>query len=516
MKNKFLLLGIAATLFISSCTKKFDDINKDPINPDINDPALAAGAANALFSSAVGRGLMRAGEFQRVQALYVDLYAQYFGTSAVYFASDRYQINQGWLDFGWNLFYPRDIKNLVDILKSSATNNQKQIARIWKVFLYHRMVDFYGDIPYFNAGDPNKPEVFDNQKLIYLDMFKELKEAVTAIDASGSYDAKDLIYAGDINKWKKFANTLRLRLALHVTKADPALAKAEGEAAILGGLFTSNADNAIAKVSAAEPNALNQITGFNEFRMSASMESVLNGYNDPRVAEYFSPVSAATGGVAPFIGTYSGIRNGTAVADLGLADNTNGNNSNMGVKFLGANAATNPRIVLTYAEACFLLSEAAWRGWTIGAGTTKAWYENGIAASMNQFGITNAAAITAYTNNATPNSNIPFACTRPITTLPVLFSATTADQLEQIIVQKWLATYPDGFEAWATFRRTDLPKLYPVQNIDPSSNVTPGNFIQRLQYTDNMKSINPAGVAAAEARMGGGGQATKLWIAGGL
>ncbi len=515
MKTKFLFsVVLIAIVFATSCTKKFDDINKDPINPSLSDPALAAGAANALFSSAIGRGLMRAGEFQRVQALYVDLYSQYFATSASYFASDRYQINQGWLNFGWDLFYPRDIKNLVDILKSSATNNQKQIARIWKVFLYHRMVDFYGDIPYFNAGDPSKPEVFDNQKLIYLDMFKELKEAVAAIDASGSYDAKDLIYAGDINKWKKFANTLRLRLALHVAKADPALAKTEGEAAILAGVFTSNADNALARVSAAEPNAFNQITGFNEFRMSASMESVLNGYNDPRVGEYFSTVGAA--GTAPFVGTFSGIRNGTTAADLGLADNTNNNNSNIGTRFSVANAATNPRIVLTYAEACFLLSEAAWRGWTIGTGTAKAWYENGIAASMNQFGITNAAAITAYTNSATANSNIPFACTRPITTLPVLFSTTTADQLEQIIVQKWLATYPDGFEAWATFRRTDLPKLYPVQNIDPSSNVTPGNFIQRLQYTDNMKSINPAGVAAAEARMGGGTQSIKLWIAGGL
>jgi hypothetical protein len=512
--KKYLMMVAMVTTMAMGCTKNFDEINRDPNNPSSNDPAVAAGAANALFSSTISRGLMRAFEFQRVQALYADLYAQYFATSASYFASDRYGINQAWLDAGWNLFYPRDIKNLKDIINSPyATNNQKQIARIWKVFLFHRVVGMYGDIPYFNVGNPNLPEVYDNQKLIYLDMFKELKEAVAAIDNGPTYDTKDLIYNGNTNNWKKFANTLRLRLAMHCTRADLALAKTEGESAIAAGVFVSNADNALARVSAAEPNAFNQITGFNEFRMSSSMESVLNGYADPRVAEYFSVVS---GGTAPFNGTYNGIRNGTASADLSLPDNTNGNNSNIGARFIASNAPNNPRIVLTYAEACFLLSEAANRGWTIGAGNAKQWYENGITASMNQFGITNSTAITSYINNTTNTGTTPSFCPRPITTLPVAFSTVAADQLEQILVQKWLATYPDGFEAWTTFRRSDLPKLYPVPNIEPGTNVMLGGFIQRVPYTDAMKSLNLAGVTAAETRMGGAGLATKLWIAGGL
>ncbi|NJN33043.1 MAG: SusD/RagB family nutrient-binding outer membrane lipoprotein [Saprospiraceae bacterium] len=165
MKSMLRVVKIAAfalTLWgFTACTEGFDEANVDPTRPTLDDPTIAAVAANGLFSSAVSQGLMRAGEFQRVQALYADLYSQYFATSATYFNSDKYQMNEGWLDFGWRLFYPRDIKNLVDIINSKyATNNQKQIARIWKVFLFHRMVDFYGDIPYFNAGDP------ENQKFL--------------------------------------------------------------------------------------------------------------------------------------------------------------------------------------------------------------------------------------------------------------------------------------------------------------------------------------------------------------
>ena len=509
MKVKLLSIVLAG-LVLGGCTKNFDDINTDPNRPSLSNPAVAAGAANALFSSAISRGLMEAGEFQRVQALYADLYGQHFATSQGYFASDRYQINQGWLNFGWQLFYPRDIRNLVDIINSpNASNNQKQIARVWKVFLFHRMVDFYGDIPYFNAGDPAKPEKFDSQKEIYYDFFAELKDAVSKIDASGSYDSKDVIYGGNITQWKKFANTLRLRLALRVSKKDPSKAKTEAEASIAAGVFAANADNAMAKVSNIQPNAYNQISGWNEFRMSASMESVLVGYNDPRGTEYFSPLPSSA---APaYVGKLNGIRNGTSSADLGLPENSFGNNSNVGIKFSVANMNANARIVLTYAEACFLMAEAALNGYA-GASNAKDWYEKGITASVAQFGGSLPGGFLSN-NSALPTT--PVGCARPISTLPVAFSGNPVEQFEQIQLQKWIAVYPDGFEAWANFRRTNFPKLYTPASYDPSSDVTPGEFIQRIPYTDYMKGLNATGVAAAETRMGGGGQKVKLWFAGG-
>ncbi len=512
MKSKIIIVAAIAAITATGCTKNFDAINTDPNNPTLDNPAVAAGASNALFSSAISRGLMEAGEFQRVQALYADLYGQHFATSQGYFFSDRYQINQGWLDFGWNLFYPRDIKNLVDIINSpNSNNNQKQIARIWKVFLFHRMVDFYGDIPYFDAGDPSKREKYDSQRDIYYDMFKELSEASAALAAGPSYDAKDVIYAGNIDRWKRFANTLRLRLAMHASLKDPTKARAEGEAAIAAGIFESNADNALARVSNILPNAFNQITGWNEFRMSSTAESILDGYQDPRLGVLYSPVS---GGDAAFNGKFNGLRNG--IPNLNSApDNSFRNASNVGSMFTVANMNNNSRIVLTYAEACFLMAEAKHKGWS-GPGDAKTWYELGIAASMRQFisGVSDAA-ISGYVNNDANLPSTPSDATRPISTLPVRFSANAAEQMEQIQIQKWIAIYPDGFEAWSNFRRTGFPRLYTPVAYDASSDVAVGQFIQRIPYTDRMRQLNPQGVSGAEARMGGNGQAVKLWIAGG-
>jgi hypothetical protein len=503
---RLLGLGFAMAVGAGACTSDFEKVNLDPTRPTLTDPAVAPVAANGLFSAAISNGLMRAGEFQRVQALYADLYAGYYATSATYFASDRYQVNQGWLDFGWNLFIPRDINNLVGIIDSKfSSNNQKQIARIWKVFLFHRMVDFYGDIPYFNAAKPDVAEKWDSQQDIYKDMFKELDEAAKGLDNGASYDAKDVIYAGNVANWKAFANTLRLRLALRVSKADRTLAETNAKAAIAGGIFTSNAQNALARVNADQPNALNQITGWNEFRMGASAESILDGYQDPRGVEFYGAVG----------GKLKGIRNGAGSGSLGAA--INAATSNVSARFSVAQQATNPRIVLTYAEACLLMAEAAVNGWAT-EGDAKTWYERGITASMNQFGISNNTAIAAYLSS-TKVPVAPEGADRPVSTLPVRFSTTQAEQREQIAIQKWLAVYPDGFEGWSEFRRTGFPKLYAPVQIDASSDVKAGDFIQRIPYTDNMKALNKEGVATAEARMGvaGGsaGQSTKLWFAGG-
>ena len=510
MKLLIVALTLIALLGPAACTSRFEEINTDPTrisSATLDNPAAAVATANALFSSAVANGLMRSFEFQRVQSLYADLYAQYYANSAVYFASDQYQVNQAWLNAGWNLFYPRDINNLVLIIAAPNTsNNQKQIARIWKAFLFHRMVDFYGDIPYFSAAQPGKPEVFDSQQAIYTDMLKELSEAATALDvlpAAVTYDSKDPIYSGNAASWRAFANSLRMRLAMRISRADPARARTEFLAA-MPGAFQSNATNALARVNDQNRNALNEITGFGEFRMSATMESLMVGYNDPRTGEYYSP--AATDNA------FRGIRNGTTPSTLGTA--ANNANSNVGPRFSRTTMAATPRIVLTYAETCFLMSEAVINGWTTTGGTAREWYERGVTASMNQFGITNAPAITTYLASTTVPTT-PLRTTRPVSTLPVVWSTNATAQREQVAIQRYLATYPDGFEGWSEFRRTGFPRFYTPANYDPTATVPVGEFIQRLPYTDQMRGFNAAGVKAAEARMGGDGQNVRLWFAGG-
>ncbi|NJN33044.1 MAG: SusD/RagB family nutrient-binding outer membrane lipoprotein [Saprospiraceae bacterium] len=347
---------------------------------------------------------------------------------------------------------------------------------------------------------------------MYDDFFKELDDATKKLDmaVARTFDDKDVIYKGNTARWKSFANTLRLRLALRISKADPARAKTEAEAAIANGVFASNAENALAAVSTTQPNAFNQITGWNEFRMSATSESLLVGYEDPRGMEFFTGAVSTN---ATFKGKLNGLRNGLSAVQLGEDENKNDNNSNVSLRFSTTTQNTNPRIVLTYAEACFLSAEAKLNGWNV-SGTAKEWYEKGITASMNQFGIADNAKIASYLAS-TKKPSTPTGLDRGISNLPVAFSATDQEQREQIGIQKWLAIYPDGFEAWAEFRRTGFPKLYTVGNYDSSTDVPVGQFIQRIPFTANIRSLNPDGVRAAEDRMGGKGQFVKLWFAGG-
>ncbi len=519
-KIKIAAVALAMLIGTFSCTKNFDQLNTDSTRPTLDDPAFAPVAANALFSSAISNGLMTAFEYQRIQALYPDLYCQYHATSISYFNSDKYQINQAWLNAGWNLFYPRDNGNLVAIINSKySTNNQKQIARIWKVFLFHRYTDIFGDIPYFSAGDPTKPEKWDAQKDIYTDFFKELDEADKALDLSvtNSFDAKDIIYKGSTAQWKKFGNALRLRLAMRVSKADPATAQAQAAAAIKNGVFGANSDVAYAPVNATLPNAFNQIANFGEFRMSATMESLLVGTGDPRVTELMSP-AIGTSATSPYVGKYRGILNGL-VSTAFVDSFASANNSNVGPRFLVTNQAANPRIVLTYAEMCFHISECLLNGWSVGVtGTAQDWYERGIKASITQFGLSQAAAdafVSSTKLPSLPTFPADYTDKRPVSMLPAKFSTVAAEQREQISIQRYLAEYPDSFEGWSEVRRTGFPKLYPITNIDASSDVPKGQFIQRVPYTDNMRALNTAGVGGAESRMGGAGTAVKLWFAGG-
>jgi hypothetical protein len=448
--------------------------------------------------------------YQISQNLFADLYAQYFALTASYFQSDRYTMRFDWLTGHWNPPYTQGVPQLKTIIEATEGNlpAENALAKIWWVFMFHRITDYYGPIPYFQAGTDSKVIAYDPQDLIYDDFFKKLAEATQVLNANKDkkpFEKYDAIYAGNVDKWIKFANTLRLRLALRISDVDPARAKTEAEAAVAGGVMMNVADDAMLKVSGkgADINTFNQITNWNEFRMSASMESVLKGYSDPRISVYFQPAQAT--------GTYEGLRNGLLPAQQGLQLNTPNYNSNVAPRFTVANQNTNPQDVMHAAEAYFLRAEGALNGWAMG-GTAKELYEQGIRTSMNQWGTTDEAAITAYINSlATPIPPMDQQNSPALSDIPVLWAATAEKQREQINTQKWIALYPDGFEAWANFRRSDYPKLYPVVASD-NADVPTGTFIKRIPFITLEKQTNGPAVTAAEALLGGPDKAsTPLW-----
>ncbi|RYY52416.1 MAG: SusD/RagB family nutrient-binding outer membrane lipoprotein, partial [Chitinophagaceae bacterium] len=187
------------------------------------------------------------------------------------------------------------------------------------------------------------------------------------------------------------------------------------------------------------------------------------------------------------------------------------NLSNIGPRFNVDDAATNKLAVIYTAEAYFLRAEGAVNGWNMG-GTAKSLYEQGIAASMRMWGVTNAADIAAYTNGTgTPTALTDYLNSPAVASIPVLFAADEATQREQIGTQKWLALFPDGIEAWAEVRRTGYPKLYPVANSD-NPDLAPNQMIRRFTFQAGEYQTNGRAVQAALPLLNGPDKAsTRVW-----
>ena len=552
--------GIAVLLccmvLVISCTDKFDEINTDKnAIATLEDSQLPF-----LFSAALQTGTNSGWSYQVAQNLFHDQYAQYFANTTTYFPSDRLVIRMDWIGSLWEPQYVSTMPQLQTLMeKYDPASAEYALANIWWVLSFQRITDTWGPIPYFNAGklDPTIP--YDPQDQIYDDFFKRLKSSVDILKTKTTespYSSFDLIYGGNISKWIKFANTLRLRLAVRISNVDPGRAKSEAEAAVADGVMTASpVDDALIQKSIvnSDVNGLS-VMDWNEFRMSSAMESVLKGYEDPRMPVYFNPtqnsilanIKANSGKFNPddlaHPLDFNGLRNGLTAADMAVPLNHYNENSRHGQRWNSATSTVTylghyyhvadkwyakdsttqytagqavPSNVMGAAEAYFLRAEGVLLNWNMGAGTAKSFYEAGITASMNQWGITDPAEITAYINStATPIPPQDAQNSPALSTVPVLFGATTAVQLEQIAVQKWLALFPDGNEAWADVRRSGYLKLYPVVKSDNADITDPATqTIRRIPFMLSEKASNARAVDDAVPLLGSGGDkvTTPLW-----
>ena len=511
------------SVLLWSCTKNFDTINTD------RNSIATVGAAELpfLFAKAEATAVPNIWNYQVAQNLFADQYAQYFACTATYFPSDRLNIRMDWVGAAFSPYYTEMVPQLQSILKAAEpTSAEAALANIVWVLGFHRVTDYWGPIPYFKAGDASSSSVpYDAQDKIYDDFFKKLTVAVDILKTKTGetpYGSYDLIYGGDVNKWIKFANTLRLRLALRISKVDPARAKIEAEAAVASGLLmASPGDDALLRKSLKgdDNNGLSRMSDWNEFRMSASMESVLKGYQDPRLPVYWLP-NGATASNPNGNGKYDGLRNGLTSTQLTQSINLATNNAKVGKRwsspdFAGtADFLETPQIIMATAESYFLRAEGALLGWNMG-GNSKDFYELGITNSMKQWGITDAAAITSYINSL----NVPvapgdFLNSPAVSDAPIKFASDATTQKKQIGIQKWLALFPDGNEAWADYRRSRAFVLYPVANSDNPDILDPKTqWIRRIPFLLSEVQNNKAAVDAAVPLLGSGGDklTTPLW-----
>lgn len=487
-----LLLG-AALFSTVSCTEDFEEMNISPNQPANATSAQLMATAQYNFADNIGdewnNGRM---------GMY---YAQYW-SSTQYTDESRYQIREGVNQTMWNTFYANVIRELVAAQEIEAENqlagyeNRIAIAEIMKTLTYHYLTDIYGGpIPYSEAVTEGiTTPVYDSGEEVYMGLLNTLEEQIAILDESQpSFFEGDLIYGGSVANWKKFANSLRLRIALRMIDAKPA----EAEAAIAksldpnnGGLISSNAESAMFRWIAGAPNNNPLAEAFKtriDFSMSETFVDYLEKYNDPRLMVYADPLLGTTN---QYVGEEYGLEAGDG--------NSNGDPKVVSLPSDYLIGETAPTVILDYAEVEFMLAEIAARGIAGVSGTAEEHYKAGIEASFEFAGL-NDAALQAYL------SRVPYVGTNLETAL------------DAIGTQKWIAMYGQGIQAWLERLRLDFEDPYTGEEIfvapaggsvDPAVTMVPF----RMSYPVTEAQLNEANYNRAIEMIGGvNSLAAKPW-----
>jgi hypothetical protein len=502
MKNKFfkysLIIVLGASVSFSSCDKGFKDLNTSV--DFVSEPTLE------FLLPYVQLTMVDKNYY--TQTYYAAAYASQINTNVSFPSITAYKPTE--MSEHWVWHYRNPLKNIVDFIERCQDDPSKvnylSIGRILRVYLFHSITDCYGDIPYFEAIKGYSQGIttpkYDKQQDIYADMFKELTEATAAFNATkGNPLTADIVYNGDIAKWKKFANSLMLRLALRIVKVDPANAKKYIDQAIAGGLMTGTGDNFVV-------NYTTQISGtgttsngtahtwisssyITTYRLAQPFVDSLKLRNDPRTPVYAMKVKL------PLTSYQEGDHNPAIQKGRDQFAQTvpRDSASVANIRTFGRYAA--PFIHLSYAQVQFQLAEAVVRG--IITGDAKTYYENGVRAAMSELSIFGAdgwnagGVITLAQQNAYLAAN-PY---------------DPANALRQINTQYWIETFPNYYEAWANMRRSGYPDTYSGLNLSLSSNLG-AQLPRRLYYPRDEYAAN-LNINDAVSRQGADLTSTRVW-----
>jgi SusD/RagB-like outer membrane lipoprotein len=463
---------------------KLTDLNKNPNAPE-------QVGAELLFPSGTVRAvdLVRNVTMELIPQGMGSTWPQYIGEYQ-YPEISYYSFRPGTADGLWRAFYAEPLQDFAQALaQAKAANRPAQIGPVlvMRDWTFSYMTGMWGDIPFTEANRGNEgiiTPVYDKQQVIYDSLLTSLTAASAMLPGTGlGIGAQDPIYGGNAANWKKFANSLRARLGLNLLKADPNRARTEVVAAIAAGGFTSTNDDAQLDWPGdlnenSNPWYANQLEGGgtrDDARMAKTFIDTLNALNDPRLPIYARPIQDPAGG-------YQGMPVGLE-ADEANAWGTK--SSRLGTKVF---EATQPSYLMTFAEYSFIKAEAAERGW-ITSGTAAQFYQDGIRASMEDWGVSDAA-ITAYLAQ------------------PSVAYIPGAEGIHRIIVQKWIAQFTAGFEAWSEWRRTGYPNFTPAANARTSD----GSIPRRVLYPQTEQSFNNTNLQGAISSQGGAEITNRVWI----
>ncbi|HTE09989.1 MAG TPA: SusD/RagB family nutrient-binding outer membrane lipoprotein [Chitinophagaceae bacterium] len=473
MKNKFIQQSLLVSLLFivvmaSSCSKGFQEINKSV--DFVSDPNLDF-LLPSVELNMLDRTYYTQGDFAAPlvgQVTQGKTYATLIAPGG----------NHGY-HFDW--VYQNPLKSVADLIDHSKTDpvkvNYLSIGRIIRVYLFSLLTDVYGDVPYFEANQGYTNQAYfpsyDPQQKIYEDMFKELQEAGDALTPGKTVPtaSSDIVYKGDITKWKKFANGMMLRLGLRIMNVDAVNGKKWIAQAITSGLPAGNQDNFIVTYMPSSYYGVTQngqphifIRYFNNYRLTAPFVDSLKIKNDPRITAY----CMLPGSTSAYVAGDKTASKQKGYPMFGSIAETKSNFSVGNINTFGRYEA--PYIHLSYAQTQFQLSECVVRG--IITGDAKAYYENGVRAAMDELKIFGAEGVITTAQAAAYLLQNPY---NPV---------TNDDALQLINTQYWIETHFNWYETFANMRRSGYPKIY--------NQFTDGTVLpRRLTYPLTEAATNP-------------------------
>lgn len=527
---KCLVAGVLM-LATAACTSNFEEYNKNPYEPDLDDMKADGYLLRALVLNMQDVMMPEQENFsQYVDCLMPGGFSGYVADSNLgtgwsgRFAT--YNPSENWLSVPFGDFYEKFYPDYFQLLNQSDDELFLSLAELYRIVVMLRVTDTYGPIPYSQVGINNAiKSPYDSQKAVYAKMFEDLDkiiEVFTTFSTEKFNAGADRIYSGNTAAWAKFANSLKLRMAMRVVYADETLAKTKAEEAVNSemGVMTAVSDGAFRKVVDHNPWE-RFMPNWSDARIAADLVCYMNGFNDPRRSAYYSPSTFTTVSKEAYKGTegYVGLRRGIKQGEY--------NAWSHGYSCMKVTTADDI-LVFPASEVTFLRAEGALRGWNMG-GTAKDLYEEGIRMSFAERGVDGAESYIANSANVVELYVDPlkgeagqlYDYSGSISsTMTVAWNEADNMEanLERIITQKWIAIFPNCMEAWSEYRRTGYPKLMPVAANLSGGIVSDAEGARRLPYPNNEYRENGESVNAAVSELTkessnkkGDSMATRVW-----
>lgn len=526
--RKIIYSTAVSALVVSACnTNKLKELNINPQAAPTIDVNFLFSSAQLGAASGGSQGDNRYIDWRTNIGLASTTIQQLASIGGISNTGDKYLENVESFTAPWDFIY-RDLRNLAEVIKQTGpggyaegkNNNTRQAARILRAFLFSRLTDYYGSIPYTEAEQASAGTFFpkyDKQKVIYTDLLKELDAASAAITGTdANFAAADLYYSGDAAKWKRWGYSLMLRLAMRVSKVDAAMANTYVAKAVAGGVFKSNADNAIVPMAVAPSLWTNQ-NGISRAYLPGDGGEIANAYMSKTLVDFLKGTNTAStvdddprllilsGGIYTWPSEaivkvvtadplkQKGMPNGYDLNQLRQLEgdsklNPDSTYSRINPKLLNRDE---PYMLMNYGEVKLLLAEAAQRGiGGLNAGQAEGNYNEGVRASMQMYTIYDPSFVVS---DAQVNDYL---------------AARPYNGLESIGNQLWVNLFLNWWEAWTEWRRTGYPTLTPTNY---PGNVTGGKIFQKLRYPNAEVAGNPSFQTGASAN----DYTTKVWWAGG-